>query len=146
MNKTSLLILVATVLLVLNLIMLFVFFSPKKSRQSPRGVIIKQLNFDDRQIEKYDVLINQHQASIKLQADSIKVNKKQLYNQLAKSNQQNKDAIINNINKFQKNIEQIHFKHFEDIKALCREDQLEDYNSLTKQLARLFAPPPPPKK
>lgn len=37
----------------------------------------------------------------------------------------------------------MHFKHFEDIKALCMKDQLDDYNSLTKQLARLFAPPPP---
>ncbi|MDN3675870.1 hypothetical protein QWY90_00745 [Flavobacterium paronense] len=35
-----------------------------------------------------------------------------------------------------------HFKHFVDIKKLCHKDQMEDFNELTEDLGRIFAPKP----
>ena len=42
----------------------------------------------------------------------------------------------------QKEIEKTHFQHFLEIKALCRPEQIEDFNLLSEELARIFAKPP----
>jgi len=51
-----------------------------------------------------------------------------------------KDSLITVINLNQKQIEETHFKHFEDIKKLCKPEQLDDFKEFSKELGRLFAP------
>ena len=43
-------------------------------------------------------------------------------------------------------IETKHFAHFMDVKNLCNENQLENFDELTEELSRLFSGPPPRKK
>jgi hypothetical protein len=50
-----------------------------------------------------------------------------------------KDSIINLFLANQKQIEQLHFKHFQDIKSICKTSQLQDFNVLTQELGKMFS-------
>jgi hypothetical protein len=61
----------------------------------------------------------------------------------------NKDSLENKLGELQRQIETVHYNHFTDIKKLCKPEQLENFNALTHDLAKFFAPernlPPPPR-
>jgi periplasmic protein CpxP/Spy len=147
MSKTRFLILAIVVLFLIN-IMTLAFFTLKgprgKDRKPPKEYIAKKLHFDDKQIIEYDILIDEHQSKIRKLDEELKRCKNDLYSQLSKpANQKVTDSLFTQLALTQKNIEQSHYHHFLEIKALCTDKQLEDFNQLTKELAKLFGPKPP---
>jgi periplasmic protein CpxP/Spy len=113
-------------------------------RPEPKEVIIHKLHFDPGQQKEYGKLIDWHRGEIARLDDNIRKAKYKLYSQLsqAKVTAKTKDSLIAIMNLNQKQIEETHFRHFEDIKRLCHKDQLDDFNALTEELPRLFAPKP----
>lgn len=156
MEKTKLLTVAVITLLLLNLGTLgFLFLSGSNGHHphrgqgpeggpKPREIIIEKLHFDGNQQKEYDKLIKWHQGEIRRLDEGIRKAKNDLYSGLSEDtiNEHAKDNLITLLNSYQKQIETTHFKHFEDIKKLCHKDQLEDYNALTDELARIFAPKP----
>ena len=118
---------------------------PQEGRQKPKEIIIKKLHFDEAQQNEYSKLIEWHRGEITKLDGNIREAKNELYSELLqpKTNIKTKDSLILVINSNQKQIEQTHFKHFEDIKKLCHENQKEDFNELTNELGRIFAPNKP---
>ena len=118
-------------------------------QEGPKNIIIEKLHFDKEQVAQYEQLIDQHQSSVRKLTDSIKNAKNDLYRSLQEVNSTDKDALIARLGSLQRQIELTHYDHFAAIRSLCKPDQLEYYNQLTKELARFFAPPkkdgPPPK-
>ena len=158
MEKTKLLTITVIGLLVLNLATLgFLFISGPKGhkpphdrtegRQMPREIIINRLHFDVNQQKDYDKIIQWHRGEIKKLDSEIREAKIELYSQLKESqlDLKVKDSLIAVINTNQKQIEITHFKHFEEVKKLCNQDQLEDFNELTEELSKLFSPNKPPR-
>jgi hypothetical protein len=117
---------------------------PHEGRPEPKEIIIDKLHFDDNQQKDYAKLIEWHHGQIEKLDGNIRNAKNQLYSELSQpeTNVRAKDSLIAVINSNQKQIEETHFKHFEDIKKLCHKDQLEDFNDLTEELSRIFAPKP----
>lgn len=151
MEKTKLLTVAVIGLLVINFGTLgFLLMGPKghrpphEGRPEPKEIIIEQLHFDAAQQKEYAKLIQWHRGEIDKLDGNIRQAKNQLYSQLSQPemNAKAKDSLIAVINANQKQIEETHFKHFEDIKKLCHKDQIEDFNALTAELSRLFAPKP----
>jgi superoxide dismutase len=147
MSRTKFLTLTIVVLFLINIITL-AFFTMKgpsgRDGKPPKEIIIKKLHFDDKQIKAYDKLINEHQSKIRKLDEELKRCKNDLYSQLSKpTNQKITDSLFSQLALTQKNIEQSHYQHFLEIKALCNDKQLEDYKQLTKELAKLFGPKPP---
>jgi protein CpxP len=152
MEKTKLLTIAVIGLLLLNLATLgFLFLNGPKGNRPPHGgkpepkeIIIEKLHFDANQQKDYENLIQWHRSEITKLDDNIRQAKNELYSQLNQSevNAKAKDSLITVINSNQKQIEETHFKHFEDIKKLCHKDQMEDFNELTEELSRIFAPKP----
>ena len=149
MEKTKLLTITVFGLLLLNLGTLsFLFFNSRKEhrpthdRHNPKEIIIDKLHFDAAQQKEFGKLIQRHQGEIKKLDGNIREAKNELYKQLSKVevNVKTKDSLIMLLNTYQKQIEETHFKHFEDIKKLCHQDQMESFNALTEELVRLFAP------
>ncbi|MFZ4679301.1 MAG: hypothetical protein ACOYLP_03955 [Flavobacterium sp.] len=153
MKKTKLLTITVIGLLLLNFaILAFLLVSGPREhkrptdrpegRPNPREIIIERLHFDDNQQKEYAVLIIWHRGEIKKLDTNIRPAKNELYNQLKQPqvHVKIKDSLIAVINANQKQIEETHFKHFEDIKKLCHQDQLEDFNELTEDLSRIFEP------
>lgn len=152
MEKTKLLTVAVIGLLLINIGTLgFLFLSgpnghrpPHEGRPEPKEIIIEQLHFDAQQKQAYEKLIQWHRGEIDKLDANIRQAKNQLYAQLGQTevNLKTKDSLISVININQKQIEATHFKHFEDIKKLCHQDQLENFNALTEELSRIFAPKP----
>lgn len=158
MKKTKLLTITVIGLLLLNFAVLaFLFVSGPRGhkqptdrpegRPNPREIIIERLHFDDKQQKEYAKLIKWHRGEIKKLDSNIRQTKNELYYQLNQTevNLKTKDSLITLLNSYQKQVEETHFKHFEDIKKLCHQDQLEDFNELTEDLSRIFAPNKPPR-
>lgn len=151
MEKTKLLTVAVIGLLIINLGTLsFLLLGPKGhrpphgERPQPKEIITEKLHFDAAQQKEYAKLIQWHRGQIEKLDGNIREAKNQLYSQLSESatDAKAKDSLIAVINSNQKQIEETHFKHFEDIKKICHKDQLEDFNRLTEELSRIFAPKP----
>jgi hypothetical protein len=137
-------------LLISNLILLgFWLYKPSYFNRStsPRAKVIATLSFDSKQINAYDQLIKEHRKSIHTIDLQIRRFKHQLYAHLldASANTNSIDSLIREINHCQYKIEQIHYVHFVAIKKLCRPDQLDEFQVLSNQIGRIFAPHPPKK-
>jgi len=158
MKKTKLLTITVIGLLLLNFAVLaFLFVSGPRGhkqptdrpevRPNPREIIIERLHFDDKQQKEYAELIKWHRGEIKKLDTNIRQTKNELYSQLNQTevNLKTKDSLITLLNSYQKQVEETHFKHFVDIKKLCHQDQLEDFNELTENFSRIFAPNKPPR-
>ncbi len=150
MEKTKLLTFGIIALFLLNLGTLgFLVLSDSKEHRSPahgrdgkskpREIIIEKLHFDATQIKEYDQLIKWHRSRITKTEDKIRDAKNELYLQLNQNpaNETAKDSLINALASYQKEIESVHFKHFQDIKKLCKEEQLEDF--MRKEMERLIS-------
>lgn len=131
------------ILLIMNLGMLgFLFFGPhvhNKKHEPTRLFIINKLNLNEDQIAKYDDLIEEHSSSVIKREQQIKKLKSDTYQYLkGKSDGTEKDSNIEKIVQIQREIEHIHLKHFQDIKAILNDDQLPRFEELVDELARLF--------
>jgi len=146
MDKLKLLTYSVIGLILLNIgIISFLYLSRPNSNPNdnkrPKDIIIEKLRFDDNQIKKYEVIIEAHKKLV----DSLNKNnreiKAELYSKLKLSNFniKVKDSLIQLIMLNQKSIEEANFMHFQDIKKLCTKLQLEDFNSLTEELEKLFS-------
>lgn len=149
MEKTKLLTITVIGLLLLNFATLgFLFLKepkgqrqPHEGRRQPKEIIVEKLHFDASQQKDYAKLIQWHQEEITRLDKNIRLAKNKLYTLLSQieANPNTKDSLIAVINSNQKQVEVTHFKHFEDIKKLCHEDQREDFNSLTQELSKIFS-------
>jgi hypothetical protein len=151
MNKAKLLSIAVIALLLLNFgILNFIFLSKgnrPSDRKMPREIVIEKLHFDKNQIVAYEKIIEIHQKTIRDLDSSIRETKNELYQLLNsdKIDSEEKDSLLLELASYQKQIETTHFNHFLDIKKICKKEQLSDYNDLTEELGKIFAPNRKPK-
>lgn len=157
MEKSKFLTYTVIALLLLNLATLaFLFASGAKNHQPgeglrkkpmPREIIIERLHFDAQQVREYDKLIAMHRSSIGRTEDKIRQCKNELYQLLNENpvDEKTKTALIAAISENQKEIETIHFNHFQAISKLCRAEQRADFKQLTTELSQLFQHPRKPR-
>lgn len=142
MNKIKTISMIAIGLLISNLVLVgFIMLRKPKHPmpQGPKKMVIEKLHFDDKQVEQYEVIIQEHQKNIRKADDDIIKYKNALYQTLTKSdNESEKDSLINQIANVQKEIEDIHFNHFLEIKKLCKPEQQKYFEDLTKEIEGLF--------
>lgn len=106
--------------------------------QRPKTIIIDRLDLDEGQTVQYEALIEVHQDKIFALDDEISGIKKKLYATLNKENQPGSGALLNELASKQRVIEETHFQHFADIRSLCRENQLGNFEKLSVELSDLF--------
>jgi len=146
MNKLKFLTIVSCALLIANLALVcFILFNRPLHPlgEGPRNEIIQKLKFDEGQVREYDKLIQSHRTEIKKSELEIMTVKNQLYSNLNSDlNGSIKDSLIRQLCTIQMNIENIHYKHFLDIKNICRDNQKQAFEKLTTEIASLFGHPP----
>ena len=144
MNKDKLYLFVIAGLLLSNILMVYFSFAKEgHSRPKPRDVVIERLHFSENQIKQFDDIIRHHQEIMAVKGESMKALKYELYLNLQDRQSRVKaDSLIMEIGIIQKDIENLLYSHFEGIKKLCDESQIDDFNKLTHELAKLFAPLP----
>lgn len=115
-------------------------FEKPIGKKVPRNFIIEQLHLDEDQIKKYDELITWHRSNIESKDAAIREIKDQLYINIG-ADTLKQDSLIHELNKLQYDIEKIHLKHFTELKAICKPNQLIYFQELENDLAKLFSRP-----
>jgi len=153
MEKTKLLALCVIGLIVLNFgLMGFMFLrNPEGMRHvTKRDIVIEKLRLNEIQVQQYDKIIHWHRSQIGQLEQKIQTAKSQLYLQLLQDEPDHhaKDSLIGVLSNFHAQIERTHFKHFEDLKKICTDEQMPEFNALSEELAELFSRPqiPPPER
>lgn len=147
MNKSRLSVFLIIGLLCTNLMLVFFLFFRGPHHPNPKQKIIKCLNFDKDQVSKYEKLVHLHRDEVIKMDKEIFNLKQKLYATLA--SQENPimlDSLSTEIGKIQKEIELLHYQHFEDIKKICTKEQIPVFNELTKEFGRMFSRKPPKKR
>jgi periplasmic protein CpxP/Spy len=149
MKKTTLLGTGIVLLLVINAATLGFIYFRQESRPphhpEPKKIIADKLHFDEAQRRQYEEQIVWHRGQIDQVDGRIRQAKKDLYALLAHDDTSKKDSLINVIADLHKDIERTHFKHFSDIRSICKPEQKVYYKQLIIELPRLFGPQKPPK-
>lgn len=137
MNKEKVLIILVCILLILNAVLIGMFF---KQKRAPRGhqrveqlssdqkdaQLKKHFDFDDRQMEIF-VKSKQHHggAVIPLKEELEELSKHYYHLDDSEVNRQKRDSLLLEIGRINKNIYQTNLEHFDDIRNLCNAQQLE---------------------
>lgn len=141
MNKSRFLSIIIIGLLISNGILLFMFFNGPKINKDRKSIIIDKLHFDKEQIKQYDIYIQQHRKAINENETTIKILRRNLFTHLRYKQETAKiDSLIGFIAKQQEVVEHINYKHFIEIKNLCKPSQEKDFNELTNEIVSLFSP------
>ncbi|MBP9151960.1 MAG: hypothetical protein KBF73_06725 [Flavobacteriales bacterium] len=160
MTKTRILTILVVVMVLLNAATLAFFLKSNhrgprphgRKEAGPKNMVIEKLKFNDAQIAQYEGLIAEHQLSINKNDSLMFEARHALFVQLSKQDQREIEVQLNTIGRLQKEVENVHFQHFTELKALCTEEQLPAFEELIEELAAFFngsksahQPPPPPR-
>ena len=149
MRKSKLLSIAVVALLFLNLSTLGTLllkednhkrFGPPSSDNG--SLITEALDFDETKARQFHNLSKEHHQSIRKMERKRVLIKTELYQLLLNKDESKKDSLIQELASLQTTIEDIHYSHFEDIKRLCNEGQLDNFEELIGELPMLFNKPP----
>lgn len=148
MNKTRFLIMGIVLLALLNIVSLFFHWKPPGHHRfdGPEKIIIDRLHFDQRQVSAYQLLIEKHRAGIRQKDEEIATARQAIYSLLQSNDFSKKDSLIAEIGRLQMAVEEIHLDHFQEIKKLCRAEQLPYFKDMISELHQLFGKPKSPAK
>ena len=115
----------------------------KHKMKKPKEVIIERLNLDQEQQESYSKLVEVHFSKTIELTSNVKELKQQLYFQLSQErNSKLNDSLLVEISKKHAELERLNLDHFYDLRRICKNDQLEEFDRLTKDLNVLFRKKP----
>lgn len=145
MTKNRFYIFIIIGLLISNMLLAaFILLKKPPQHSGPRNLIIERLKFDENQIQQYDELISQHRMQIREKRHEMTDLKTQYYSLLKSEDNKNGDLLINEIGKLSMETEKINYKHFQDIKRICRPDQMKNFDNLIDDFENLFNRPDKP--
>jgi len=145
MTKNRFYIFIIIGLLISNMLLVaFILLKKPPQHSGPRNLIIERLKFDENQIQQYDELISQHRILIREKRHEMTDLKTQYYSLLKSEDNKNGDSLINEIGKLSMETEKINYKHFQDIKRICRPDQMKNFDNLIDDFENLFNRPDKP--
>ena len=155
MNKTTLLIVAIVLLLLLNAVTLYLFFSGRQNKHGNReggrpdiNFISKQLKFDEKQQSEFKILRDQQKTEL----ETLRNNDKNLRDALVTSLKSGVtdslkiDSITSLMASSRKKMELTFYKHFSQIRAICHPDQLELFNKTLDEMMKRRMPGPGPKE
>lgn len=142
MNKIKVLSILCIGLVITNILLIWFFVAhkpPFRNNEGPKKIVIEKLAFDDIQIKDYEKLIGWHRTEIKKSDEKLFELKNKLYATLLNNDTLNlKDSLITQIGEIQMEIEHIHYKHFTDIKGLCKPNQIKRFEDFSLEITNLF--------
>lgn len=136
------------VLMLMNVALVFVILNNKDDHRPPhppragfKFEVINAIGFDEKQAEAYDELTQQHHiAMVKLE----EARGEQLalrFSSLSGNDSLDEEAILRELESLERQRVEITYSHFEDVRALCRPDQIEAYNLIVKRAVQALLSP-----
>ena len=128
MNKQRFYIIIIGVLILINLILMWLFFNQNNSSKKggPRDLIIEVLHFDYEQIREYDLLIKDHRVL-------MRKGKSELYNFRKSYFLSDSDSALSLLSNSYSNLENINKNHINEIMEICTASQKEIFRIIIKE-------------
>lgn len=145
MSRNTFYLICILALLALNLFIIgrFILGAPPRHPE-PRGEIIERLGLDQPQINLYDSLIRRHRQNIRNKEKEQRALRTALYAGLQSQPEASpSDSLLHALVQVQQEVELIHFRHFRDLRAVCKPEQWQAYGDLLPDLSEIFSPKPP---
>jgi len=100
--------------------------------KDPMGFIIQQLKFDDNQLQKLELINENHHHKMRKIGDNVKELKDALFNKLSDAfvNKSTIDSITTLIGDKEKAKETEAFYHFKRIQEICNDEQKEKFKEI----------------
>jgi len=155
MDRIKLLSISVIVLFILNIATIsFVFFGTKsrcggkpnrhhhqkhmEGKHNPSMMISEKLKLDDAQTIELNQLFEAHKSKIESISDQIQDQKKGLFDLLKSDirDEKLKNEILDKISTLEREKDALMFDHFENVKALCKPEQKEDFIKLMDHMER----------
>jgi periplasmic protein CpxP/Spy len=143
MKPIRILSIIAVVLLLMNGFLLTEILTRKPPKHPPhmdyKQQVIEQLHFDEQQIEAYGKLVQEHRI-LMVRLEELKGEKMAVYfNQLNQSDSSNATDVMNDIKMLEQQRIEVTYDHFASIKALCRPEQLTDFETILQKAMQMLA-------
>ena len=119
---------------------------PQQMGGGPKEMIIKELEFSDAQIVKYNEMVNSHRKGMRELEESGKKIRQNYFKLMTsdtldrKAKEEFELAIAEN----QKGIETITFDHFRLVRVLCSDDQKKKFDRIIGDVLKNMRGPRPP--
>lgn len=117
---------------------------PPHPHHGPGSMIIKELELDEQQQEKFEALRDEHRNGMDVYHDSIYNYKKELFKLVETGNVAKAEIYARRIAGIQTKIEMHTFHHFMKVKQICNEKQQKKFNRVMQQALEMMGPPKPP--
>jgi len=143
MNKTKFFGGLAIIMVCLNLVLIFFILKGRPHHfaqlNGPKELIVEKLDFSKSQADEYFALIENHQLKVKTLNQEINERRSALFALLKSDNDSTEvSEIIMDIAALQAEIEKVNYAHFKDVKKICTQEQLANFNKLTDELVHMF--------
>lgn len=151
---------ITSVLLIANIVTLIMLWAgnkpntrPDKWMPPPGGgpafeFVVKELGMTEQQQEAYSRLRDEHQQQVRPLSDSLAASKKEYFALLKDSSIS--DSLLFKFSgktvELQQQLELVHFRHFQKIRALCTSSQQQKFDNIIQEILRRFGGPRPPHK
>lgn len=140
MNKVNFLQWVVVGLLITNAIAITMVVWAHRKPAGPKAHIIELLHLDDTQIKAYEETVTQHRWAVEQNERTMEKLRSDLYQSLIQQPDTTTVVmLIGRIAEQQKKAEYINYNHFLAIKHICNPEQMDEFETLAKEIAELFS-------
>ncbi|RYY61817.1 MAG: periplasmic heavy metal sensor [Chitinophagaceae bacterium] len=150
MNKPSnkILLLIIAVLLLTNIAVLVYFLGYRQDGEEMKSkgateLLKEQVGFSQEQLDRYKQLRDQQRETIRPMYERMRNTKDSLFRLLSDTavSDGRLDDITGNIGSQQKSLDLLTFRHFSELRKICRPEQRVAYDSMVVQLFRRMGKP-----
>lgn len=112
------------------------------SEGGPKEFLIRELKLDEKQIEDYGKLVDEHRTEMKRIREKIRNEKDNLWKEITKPKNENNsvERSAAEIGEDQKQIELITFAHFKKVRELCNDDQKKKFDEVIQEALKMIRP------
>jgi protein CpxP len=138
-------------LLLANIVTIFLFWRERGqhhqlSHPDPGGFLVRELNLDSAQQNKLNEFAHEHQQATRPIRDELKKAKDEYFDLL--KDPATPDSLLQqklSVNAaFTRVLDSITYRHFQQIRSICRPDQQKKFDEIIHQVTSMIAMPHPP--
>lgn len=119
----------------------------EKDRRGPGALLIRELELDEKQIEKFELLKEEHHSQVGKYLREGKQFRDLMFEKLhTTASPAEVSALADSIASKQKAIEVLTFYHFSMVRELCSEQQKKKFDEIIGDVLRSMARPPHPEQ